>query len=65
MGLKELMAKRNLTQGQLAAKVAVSQQAVSKWEKGQTVPRHKLWGRLAAALDCTVEELLSCFNKEA
>ena len=65
MGLKELMVKRNLTQGQLAAKVAVSQQAVSQWEKGQTVPRRKLWSRLATALDCTVEELLSCFNKEA
>ncbi len=64
MSLKELMAKNNLTQGQLAMKVSVSQQAVSQWEKGRSVPRRKLWSRLAVALDCSVDDILNCFREK-
>lgn len=42
----------------LAAKMRVSREAVSQWEKGETTPRMKRLADLAKALETTVEWLL-------
>lgn len=48
-----------LTQMQLAAQLQVSNRTVSKWENGDGFPDISLLPGLAAALDITVDELLT------
>ena len=36
--LKELRQRHNMTQDQLSEKLAVTRQAVSRWENGESVP---------------------------
>lgn len=47
-----------MTQQQLADKLCISFQAVSKWENGTTYPNVELLYDLATTLDTTVDELL-------
>jgi len=47
-----------LTQENLADKLGISFQAVSKWETGQTVPETMLLSKLARALNISVDKLL-------
>lgn len=47
-----------LTQQQLAAMLCVSHQAVSKWEKGQSLPDLQTLMELAQYFGCTVEQLV-------
>ena len=47
-----------LTQEQLAAKLKVSFQAVSKWERGETLPDIKLLPMLASQLGTSADSLL-------
>ena len=58
----ELIAARrkrfHMTQAQLAEKLMVSPQAVSKWESGQTLPDAALLPDLAAALFTSADYLL-------
>lgn len=54
-----LRKKKELTQENLAQKLNVSAQAVSKWENNQTCPDISLLPRLAGSLDVTTDELLS------
>lgn len=49
--------KRELSQEDLAEKVGVSRQAVSKWERGESVPSTENLVVVAEALDITIEEL--------
>ena len=49
-----------LTQKDLAARLHVTDKAVSKWERGMSYPDVTLLEPLAAALDLTVEELMAC-----
>lgn len=49
-----------LTQRDLAARLHVTDKAVSKWERGLSYPDVTLLEPLAAALDLTVEELMAC-----
>lgn len=53
-----------MTQQQLADKLNVSFQAVSKWENGTTYPNVELLYDLALVLDVTVDEILSGTKKE-
>lgn len=46
-------------QSELAAKLGVSQQTISRWEQGLSRPRPKQMAALAAAVQCEVAELLS------
>ncbi|MBR2989117.1 MAG: helix-turn-helix domain-containing protein [Clostridia bacterium] len=49
----------NLTQLQLAEKLAVSDRAVSKWETGKAMPDSALMLQLSSILGITVNDLLS------
>jgi len=48
----------NMTQEELAKKLSVSFQAVSKWENGQSMPDITLLGDIAAALDSDLNGLM-------
>ena len=48
-----------LTQKQLAERVGVPYQTIQRWESGQSFPRPGHLQRLCAALDVTVDELLT------
>ena len=55
--IRRLRIERGLTQEQLAARVGVSAQAVSKWETSDTYPDGALLLPLANALDSSLDEL--------
>lgn len=48
----------NMTQEELAKKLNVSFQAVSKWETGQSMPDISLLGDIAAALQCDINGIM-------
>ena len=50
---------KELTQGELGERLQVSYQAVSKWERGETLPDVALLPDLAEVLDTTVDHILS------
>jgi len=62
MGLKEKLkterAKAELTQEQLAERLDISRQHVSKWETGASEPSLKLFRRLIVALNCSPADLI-------
>lgn len=55
--IKRLRLEKNLTQEQLAAKLGVSAQAVSKWETSETYPDGALLIPLANELEVSLDEL--------
>ena len=56
--LKRIRKEKGMTQEELAIKVHVARQTVSKWEKGLSIPDVDLLQRIAEALDVEVSELL-------
>ena len=56
--LPRLRAERGLTQQQLAEKLFVTRQAVSRWETGETTPGIDMSKLIAVALDVPIMELL-------
>ena len=56
--LKALRKAKGLSQEELAARLHVVRQTVSKWEKGRSVPDADLLIRLAEELDTTAAALL-------
>ena len=56
--IKTLRKKTNLTQEELAERLGVSFQAVSKWETGGALPDITLFPKLANFFDVTTDELL-------
>lgn len=56
--LKTLRREAGYTQEELAARLHVVRQTVSKWEKGLSVPDAELLSRLAEILDTDVSVLL-------
>ena len=57
--IKDLRMRAKLTQEELAEKLGVSPQAVSKWENNQTCPDIALLPKLAQLLGVSVDELLT------
>ena len=57
--IKQLREKQRMTQAELAARLCVSDKAVSKWETGRGLPDITLIEPLAKALRISVPELLS------
>lgn len=56
--LKTLRKEKEFSQEQLATRLNVVRQTVSKWEKGISVPDAELLVKLAEVLDVTVSDLL-------
>lgn len=56
--IKSLRKKKGYTQEELAARINVVRQTVSKWEKGFSVPDAEALQRLADVLEVDVKELL-------
>lgn len=56
--LKELREKKNLTQDQLAERVMVTRQAVSRWENGETQPNTETLKLLSKVFDVSINTLL-------
>lgn len=50
--------QRNLTQEELANKLSITYQAVSKWENGQTTPDISLFPALASILNVSIDRLM-------
>ena len=57
--IARLRASMGLTQAQLAQRLDVTDKAVSKWERGKSLPDVGILGRLAAELRVSVVEILS------
>ncbi len=55
--LKFLREARGISQARLAGMVGVTQQAVGKWERGESDPQWELAPKLADALHCTIDQL--------
>lgn len=53
-----LRKKNNMSQEQLADKLGVSRQAVSKWESGSSIPDMEKIMQLCKVLNCNLEELV-------
>ncbi|MBP3205524.1 MAG: helix-turn-helix domain-containing protein [Blautia sp.] len=56
--LKNLREKNNLTQDQLAERVMVTRQAVSRWETGETQPNTETLKLLSKEFDVSINTLL-------
>ena len=54
----ELRTKRGLSQDDLAEKVMVTRQAVSRWENGETVPNTDTLKLLSKVFDVSINTLL-------
>lgn len=56
--LKALRKQKGLTQEELAIRLNVVRQTVSKWEKGRSVPDADILAQIAEVLDVSVSNLL-------
>ena len=56
--IKELRKGKNLSQNQLADMIPISRQAISKWERNETIPDSSTLLRLSEIFDVTINELL-------
>lgn len=56
--IARLRMERGLTQTELAELVGCKKQHISRWETGERSPGGKSLIALAAALDCSIDELL-------
>lgn len=62
--IRTLRKNKGLSQEELAAKLNVVRQTISKWEKGLSVPDAELLAKLAEELEVPVSRLLSCNEVE-
>jgi len=62
--LRELRDKKGTSQEKVAELVGVSRQAVTKWEKGQTVPSSDNLIALASIYGTSIDELVGVKNSE-
>ena len=56
--LKELRTKRGITQDEMAEKLFVTRQAVSRWENGETTPNVETLKLISTTFDVSVNTLL-------
>lgn len=56
--IKEIRTKNGLTQDELAEKLFVTRQAVSRWENGETFPNTETLKAISELFDISVNTLL-------
>ncbi|MGD9708077.1 MAG: helix-turn-helix domain-containing protein [Candidatus Delongbacteria bacterium] len=56
--IRKMRTERNVTQKQIGERLNISYQAVSKWERGETLPDTMLLIDLASVLETSVDTLL-------
>ena len=61
--IKELREDKKLTQEELAELVPISRQAVSRWERGKSLPNHDVLLKLSEIFSVTIDELLAGTRK--
>ena len=61
--LLELRKKNNLTQDELAEKLYITRQAVSRWESGETIPNIETLKSLSKLFDVSINTLLGSPQK--
>lgn len=59
----ELRTKKGLSQDELARKVMVTRQAVSRWENGETIPNTETLKLLSKEFDVSINTLLGAPRK--
>ena len=57
--IAKLRKDKNMTQGELAEKIGVSINAVSKWERGLNFPDVSLYKKICDELNVSIEELIN------
>ncbi|MBR6706236.1 MAG: helix-turn-helix domain-containing protein [Clostridia bacterium] len=62
--LQKLRKQKNLTQEALAEAVGVARQTIVKWEAGESTPDLEMSGRLASALEITLDDLVNAPEDE-
>lgn len=60
--LKEMREAKNIKQVELADALGVTQGTISQWESGISNPSIDKLKKLAAELDCTIDELIGDNN---
>ena len=60
----QLRKEKGMTQKELAKQLFITDKAVSKWERGLSLPDIKMFEPLAEALGITVFELMACEREE-
>lgn len=63
--LQQLRESRRISQAELAKQAKVTQQAVAKWEAGESFPRADKLPQLARILGCTINDLFEADEKAA
>lgn len=56
--IKEKRLKLNIEQADLAKFIGVTQSTISRYERGERLPNLNIAKRLAAVLNCTVDDLI-------
>ena len=57
--LQKLRKQKSLTQEALAEAVGVARQTIAKWEAGESTPDLEISGRIASALEVTLDDLVN------
>ena len=57
--IKELRLKNNLSQSDLAKKLSVTNQAISKWENGRGIPDVEMLKQLSVIFNVNVDDILN------
>lgn len=55
--LRDIMARKKITQSELAAMTGIAQPTISNYVAGKAMPSFYAVDRIAKALDCSIEEL--------
>lgn len=58
MKIKELRLKKGMTQSEVALNTGYTQQAVAKWESGESEPNLKTLMKLSEMFGCTLDQLM-------
>jgi len=56
--IKLLRHRKGMTQKELAEKIGVPQQSISRWETGEVIPKIDKLKLIAKVLGCTINDLI-------